>query len=241
MPHYIAARIRQCPPLAVRVVSESTPVVSFGDVRQATVATLGWNPSKLEFISRSGELLRGDERRLETATSLKMHGILADSPDGVNKVFEGCNTYFHRRPYRRWFDVLEKVLRHIGLSYYDGSACHLDLVQWSTDPVWNGLESRETEVLLNADIPFLRQQLAQEHIRLLLLNGRGIVRAYEEHLGNHLRTVAFPSGGRIEVYCARATPNLMVIGWNINLQSSFGVSNAEIGMIAQQVKQIANL
>lgn len=148
MPEYISARIKQCPPSGSRVVPGSTPVVAFGDVRQAKGATLGWNPSKLEFLDGSGRLLEGTERRLETKTSLKARRNSIGSAGDVNMVFEGCNLYFQLRAYRRWFDVPEKVLKHVGASYYDGSACHLDLVQWATDPVWGKLESDERESLL---------------------------------------------------------------------------------------------
>lgn len=239
VPDYIAVRIEQSPPTGVRVVPGSTPVVAFGDVRHAKIATLGWNPSKLEFLDSTGRLLDGDARRLETTISLKEKPSL-ESAEIVSRVFDGCNRYFQRRPYRRWFDVLEKVLKQIGGSYYNGSACHLDLVQWATDPVWSGLEPTTRETLLKSDIPFLRQQLAQENVRLLLLNGAGIMQAYEAHFGIHLERVALPNGNRVKICRGRASAKLLVIGWNINLQSSFGVSNNEITMIGRQVSQLAN-
>src|SRR5579862_2880502 len=120
VPDYIAARIKQSPPAGARVVPGSTPVVAFGDVRHARIATLGWNPSKLEFLDATGRLLNGDTRRLETRTSLKDKSLL-ESAEVVRQVFDGCNRYFQRRPYRRWFDVLEKVLKQIDASYYNGS------------------------------------------------------------------------------------------------------------------------
>jgi len=240
VPAYIATRIKQVSPAGLRVVHGSTPVVAFGDVRRASVATLGWNPSKLEFLDSSGRLLDGEARRLETTTSLKFNNASSESPEVVERVFDGCNKYFQRRPYRRWFDVLEKVLKQIGSSYYDGSACHLDLVQWATDPVWSALEPAVRETLLKSDIPFLRQQLAQENVRLLLLNGAGIMQAYEAHLGVRLEQVSLQNGNRVRIFRGRATAKLLVIGWNINLQSSFGVSNSEIAMIGTQVSRIAN-
>jgi len=114
-------------------------------------------------------------------------------------------------------------------------------VQWATDPVWSGLELAEIENLLKADIPFLRQQLAQEGIGLLLLNGAGIVRAYQAHFGVHLKKVKFAHGGRVKMLCGHVNPKLTVIGWNINLQSSFGVSNAEITGIGQRINELAKV
>lgn len=139
MPQYIEARIRKRQPAGGVVVEGSTPVVAFGDVNKSKVATLGWNPSKQEFLDGSGNELEGDDRRLETLRSIGVND-LADAPvEFVSRVFEGCCNYFNRRPYSRWFNKLERVLRQVDASYYDGSACHLDLVQWATDPVWGKL------------------------------------------------------------------------------------------------------
>jgi hypothetical protein len=239
VPDYIAARITQPAPAGVRIVPHSTPVIAFGDVRRAWCATLGWNPSKLEFLDSTGRLLNGDARRLETSESLNLTSSSAKREFG-KRVFDGCNRYFHRRPYRRWFDVLEKVLKHVGASYYDGSACHLDLVQWATNPVWSGLEASEKERLLISDLPFLRQQLSQENVRLLLLNGAGIMQAYEAHFGVNLERLVSVDGNRLRIFRGFATPKLLVVGWNINLQSSFGVSNNEITMIGGHVMRMVN-
>jgi hypothetical protein len=70
VPAYVEARIRQRPLARVRVLPGSTPVVAFGDVRKATVATLGLNPSKYAFLDHRGDEREGGERRLETLKSL---------------------------------------------------------------------------------------------------------------------------------------------------------------------------
>jgi hypothetical protein len=72
---------------------------------------------------------------------------------------------------------LDKVLRTgLGVSYYDGSACHLDLVQWATDPVWGKIPSSAArEALLEDGVPHLRAQLTRENVRLVLLNGRQVI------------------------------------------------------------------
>jgi hypothetical protein len=52
------------------VVTGSSPVVAFGDPRNASVATLGINPSWHEFLADDGSLFSGSKRRLATLTSL---------------------------------------------------------------------------------------------------------------------------------------------------------------------------
>lgn len=162
LPKYIESRIRQGPPVSVSIVPLSTPVLAFGDSLKATVATLGWNPSKLEFRDRYGNELTGAERRLETLTSLDEKNLSSASPETVYRVFHGCNAYFQRRPYRKWFDVLEKVLLTLGASYYAGTACHLDLVQWATDPTWTDLRAEHKESLIDATCHFCASNFCRE-------------------------------------------------------------------------------
>lgn len=243
VPEYIAARIRQRLPGGVPVVPGSTPVISFGDARKAKVATLGWNPSKCEFLHDKGRdkgrELAEENRRLETLTSIKETNLAHASNEAVSSVFNGCNNYFFRNPYRLWFDKLEKVLKHTGASYYDGSACHLDFVQWATDPVWSKLKLSRTrrDEILEADLSFLRHQLSQKNIQLLLLNGTGIVAAYQKLLHGQFTKLPISSSGKLklELFVGRDTRERRVIGWNINLQSTPGVSNLDIEAIGAAV------
>jgi hypothetical protein len=104
----------------------------------------------------------------------------------------------------------------------------LDLVQSATDPVWGEVPRPHQDRLLDADLPFLRQQLAQEQFCTLLLNGAGIMKAYEERLRTPLTEATALRSGRVRFFTGRSERGLKVVGWNINLQSSFGVSGEEI-------------
>ncbi len=237
VPEYIETRIRQHPPDGLPVVPGSTPVVAFGNVRRAKVATLGWNPSKVEFLDRNANELTGGKRRLETLASLGKSDLSSASPDAVRSVFEGCNSYFQRCPNRRWFNRLEKILLSLGASYYNGMACHLDFVQWATDPTWSNLRSAQKKSLIDADLPFLRQQLSHEHIRLLLLNGSGIAEAYSKKLGCDLLERVIPGKIALKLFVGRSSHGVKVIGWNQNLQSSFGVSNEYVKAVAIAIEK----
>lgn len=237
-PDYVAARIRQRSPTGLPVVVGSTRVVAFGDVRTARVATLGLNPSKVEFLDYGGRELTGDERRLETLASLGVTDLASAPDETVARVFNGCNTYFKRRPYR-WFDRLGKVLENLGASYVGGSACHLDLVQWATDPTWGGLSPAQRRTSIASDIDFLRRQLENEHVRLLLLNGKSIVRGCEKWLEIPLREAESVVGSRVRMFTGNSDRGVRVIGWNINLQSSFGVTNTEIAQIGELTRRLA--
>jgi hypothetical protein len=71
--------IRRSAPEGAYVVPGSTPVLAFGDARTARVATLGLNPSRIEFTDEAGVFLQGNRRRLTTHPSLAFSD-LADAP-----------------------------------------------------------------------------------------------------------------------------------------------------------------
>ena len=243
IPKYIEERIRRATPADSHVVPGSTPVVSFGNASIATVATLGLNPSRVEFY-RNGHELVGESRRLATHRSLGTSDLTVAPPDAVAQVLDDCNTYFLRNLYRRWFDQLEQVLDACGASYYDGSACHLDLVQWATDPTWGKLRPATVRrALLAADAPFLIRQLQNENIRVLLVNGNAVMRQLQR-IGNfELQEVDGIIGFAHQdtrMFVGRMFDRVRVIGWSTNIQSSFGVTTELRDELAERVEELAN-
>jgi hypothetical protein len=239
VPRFVEERIRRPAPSGSSVVPGSTPVIAFGDPTVARVATLGLNPSRLEFLSRSGVLLHAD-RRLETLRSLGVTSLQHATPDAVERVWDGCRGYFRRNPYRRWFDQLEAVLRRLGASYYAGSACHLHLVQWATDPTWAKLDRRTRLVLLAPDVSFLRRQLTAAPIHVLLINGSGVIGEFEPAFGCRLDIVDRLQVGRLTttIHSGRLSAGTHLIAWSLNLQSSRGVMNEMRMRLAERVAVI---
>src|SRR5205823_3078275 len=128
LPPYIEGRLRQPPKPGLAIVPQSTPVVAFGDFFHSQVATLGLNPSRQEFVDRSGSLLVGNRQRFESLTSLGVDSLETAPTDALLRVVDACVRYFSPsgNPYIAWFRQLESILRSIGASYAAGSACHLD-------------------------------------------------------------------------------------------------------------------
>ena len=241
LPGYLIDMVRREAPVA-DVVPQSTPVVAFGDPFVATVATLGINPSWREFLG-GGQLLDGPSRRLSTLRSLgaKSLGSLTDAQ--VLQVVEDCARYFDsdRNPYRRWFNPLDRVLSAgVGASYYVGSACHLDLVQWATDPTWGELEDQTREQLLAEGLANLRALLTFGTTRLVLLNGRQVLRQVETvGLVKLSGCGTMPQGKRTCSLYAGEHDGVRYVGWSTNLQSSFGVSNEFKDRLAAWVASVA--
>jgi hypothetical protein len=128
----------------------------------------------MEFTDRAGVLFEGERRRLATHASLGWSNLDAAPLHVISEVLNNCNGYFQRNPYRRWFDTLEPIVAACGASYYDGTACHLDLVQWATNPIWGKLNSYVHDRLIAEDSAFLASQLQNERMRLLLVNGNSV-------------------------------------------------------------------
>jgi len=242
IPGYIADRIRTPAPKDCYVVPESTPVVWFGEFERATVATLGLNPSRQEFLSTEGDLLLGGDRRLANARTL---GTAVPSAENeVRQVVADCNSYFQRNPYSAWFDHLERLMVAASVASYYGVdglplACHLDLVQWATDPVWDRIpDPTIRHTLLERDRDFLRAQLNSPRLRLVLANGRGVISELERSLDVRFSYREPASDGQKEsrIVVGRVA-RVQVIGWSQNLQSAFGVSNALRRSIAVRVSE----
>ena len=90
MPGFVIQRLRRPPPSGGCVVSNSTPVLGFGDFTKARIATLGINSSRVEFLDNNGVELDAMHRRLESLTSLG-HTSLADAPiEILHAIVEGC-------------------------------------------------------------------------------------------------------------------------------------------------------
>lgn len=104
----------------------ATPVLAFGDWMSARFATVGVNPSKWEFLDPSEPCtpLPPDRRRflhrLRLASSLD-----AQTLSSARYLAEG---YFSLGHAYDWFRPFEILLRELGFSYCNGTACHTDYV-----------------------------------------------------------------------------------------------------------------
>jgi hypothetical protein len=144
----VAQRIREPAPEGLFVLGQSLPVVSFGDPERAAVATLSLNPSWLEFQSTSDRWLTGGEQRLVSLASLGLTHPAEMTDEHVAAVVQACNDYFQGPNwYKGWFHWLEDSLVDSDAgSYLDGSACHLDLVQWATKPAQGELDKIDKSI-----------------------------------------------------------------------------------------------
>jgi hypothetical protein len=229
----------------------ASPVISFGSPLTSTVATVGLNPSNLEFVDAAGVPLE-PHNRFETLRTLKLHNWSRRATDEVQKVWWSCENYFRHRPYDRWFKPLDRVLAGLGVSYYSqvGSACHLDLVPFATDKKWSSLDSTTRSELIVHGLPSLIRTIKASNVRVLVLNGASVLKTFEQLVdGPALHKISVPKwtlcGGTVSGYAASGRVSslrgmdlgreVLVVGFNHNIQSSFGVTREVVQDISRWV------
>lgn len=225
----LCARLRRSPTRFT--VSGSLPVLFFGELLSATVATIGLNPSAREYVDRHGKELDGLFRRFETEHSLGVTGRHQLTSEQCDQAIETMRSYYRPgKPVYSWFRSLERVLSGMGVSYVAGEAAHLDLVQEATHPTWSALkvaDSAETAALLAADTPFLLWQLRSFPLRAVVCNGRTVFDAVCTLTGAKL--VETGKFARLTWNVATTEVGgrtMAVVGWNFPLARATGLDKA---------------
>ncbi len=223
VPAEVASRIRREPETTLHIVPGSTPVPFFGQQPTARLATVGINPSSAEFLSRGREL-DGARRRFETLNSLGISSISDADDDHVAAIYQRCMTYFHdlKVAYWSWFRRLENIIQPLAqASYLDGSACHLDLIQWATRPVWSNIKDPEVKRKLAAEDPqFLLNQLAAPQLKIAYLNGRQVAESLGKFIKLDSRTVKFREG-KTRTFWRGCYEGTFIVGSSVFLSNSY--------------------
>lgn len=218
-------RLRRAP--GPSTVPGSLPILFFGDLFTARIATVGLNPSDREFLDRDGRELDGPARRFETLASLgaASRGCLSDEKS--ERAIATMRAYYRPgKPVYGWFRSLDRVTRGMGFTYECGDVAHLDLVQEATHPTWSRLNSLEVRQLRAADEPFLNWQLATFPLEMVVCNGRTVfdgVRRLTDACVVETGTFARLTWSVALADMPKREP-LIVVGWNIPLARPTGLN-----------------
>jgi hypothetical protein len=244
----------------VELISWAAPVPSFGNLQHAPIASLGINPSNREFVDEGGVELTTQKRRFHTLRSLQLEAWSHAGGEEIELIVESCNEYFFRNPYNGWFRRLDAIVAATGHSYYDKMfpACHIDLLPFATDSKWGSLAANRRKNLLRNNADLLKTLIESSHLKLLILNGQSVVSEFELAADVTLTSQKMPDwvlprssgenvpGVAYTGVCSsfageRLSRPIKILGFNHNIQSSFGVTSNVIGNIARWVGQNAGL
>ena len=229
----------------MNIIPWSCPVPSFGDLSNSIVATLGLNPSKREFVDHNGNELDGHSRRLHTLKSLGLSRWSQAKPRHLDRIEESCREYFSQNPYDGWFRGMDDIISGTSTSYYHkpAKACHLDLIPYATACKWTELTTRQKAALLAYAGDTLGLLLRDSPIRVLILNGRSVVDNLQKIAGVTFKKTLMcdwtlprrSDAGVVGLAYTGAVSQILgvelkravaVLGFNHNIQSSFGVTTA---------------
>ncbi|HEY7780502.1 MAG TPA: hypothetical protein VIC85_09860 [Ktedonobacterales bacterium] len=242
-------RLRR-PPTA-HTVAGALPVLFFGDLFTAEIATVGLNPSDHEYVDQRGIELTGGQRRFETLTSLGAASRMTLTDDQCARAIETMRSYYQReeRVYS-WFRGLFRVIEAMGYTYRAGQVAHLEVVQEATRPAWAELERMaplETKTLFAADREFLRWQLRNFAPRAVVCNGRTV---FDEVRGIVERGRIVNSGelARLTWYVGLGHVDgqpIGLAGWNLPLARATGLGaegERDLGrLLASELRRIGGL
>ncbi len=245
---------------ALSIIPWASPVLFFGSVLDSAVATLGLNPSNLEFVDKHGQELIVPNNRFETLRTLKINSWKDASDTGLLKVINSYDQYFslNGKPYNQWFKKLDKVIIGLGVSFYNNffPACHLDLVPFATSNKWSSLSLQQRNELLAIGIPTLSCLLQYSCIRILILNGVSVVKNFEQLAGVKLSCQEMPdwvlnreNGKCIKGYAYKGriksisdsplNKEILILGYSHNIQSSYGITTKVIRSIRNWIVHVA--
>ncbi len=228
-----------------RLLSWGSPVLCFGQLPKARVATLGLNPSNKEFVDGGGRELTGTVRRFHSLTSLGLSKWSDVDKLQIDLIWASCTDYFARNPYNGWFQVLEKLFYNSGFSFYNAMhnpVCHLDLVPYATTVKWMSLTKDERTKLMAVGCESLGLLLRDSAVEILILNGQTVVESLQkvamvvfekeevpEWRLSRLSTSpvsGYSYRGHItQINGTKLERKIGILGYNHNLQSSFGVTS----------------
>lgn len=223
------------------VIPWASPVPVFGNL-DSSVATLGLNPSRREIVDGNGVQLRGNDRRLHTLESLDISSWSEANERHHRLIFDACRSYFSNNPYRTWFRPLDKVVSGADASYYNlsRSACHLDLVPFATKNSWRSL-GRHQSRLIEASDDALGKILRESSVRVLILNGGGVVGKFKSAIDSTLTKApvdawtlewgrkGYSYRGGIRTVCGiDLSLQVIVLGFTHNIQGTPGISDEHV-------------
>lgn len=232
------------------VIKWGAPVPSFGDLSKSKIATVGLNPSNREFLDDAGSELQGISRRFHTLRSLGIADWSDADARHMRVMLDSCRMYFSMNPYDAWFKKLDQVLARTEHSFYgsDSGACHLDLVPYATSKKWGEIPPQQRSSLLSVAADTLGLLLRDSPVRVLVLNGISVVTNFEKMTSTTLTRKRMPrwslprrDAPNVQGFSYRSIidtlsgvrlpQRILILGYNHNIQSSFGVTTAVITAI----------
>lgn len=242
------------------IIPWACPIISFGDFNKSRIATIGLNPSDKEFINNSGNKLGKSQVRFPTLQLLGINNWTQVTKKERDIIIKSCQDYFINNPYNQWFKPLDFLIAGTNFSFYFPrlNVCHLDIIPFATIKKWGDLNTEEKKLLINEFGWLLTEILKYSNIELVILNGQSVVNHFEKSSDIKFKKEEQPNWaltrsncksvkgysyvGEITQYLGiNLNKTIKVIGYNHNIQSSYGIKKTIKNNIRQWLTTEINL
>lgn len=215
------------------IIREYAPILYFGDIKNSKIATVGLNPSDREYYNSNGQ----PSDRFLSKQDLEIDSWTEISNEEISKIKLSFDFYFNHNPYKNWFNRLENLLTEGNYSYYFpyNNIVHLDIIPVATKKKWGSLSAAERKFLIDSFGNYLEFLISESDIEICILNGQGVVDNFQkvfnqllskEHILDwDIKTKnKIVKGNSYKAILDKGNKKVLILGFNHNIQSSFGVS-----------------
>ncbi len=222
------------------LIREYSPVLYFGNLSNSTIATIGLNPSDKEYYGADDELYE----RFYSKASLGVDSWDKLTQADLLRLKDTFDHYFNNIPYRAWFNRLEMLFGDSHSYYFPyNNIVHLDIVPVATRIKWGQLPKSQRTYLSATFGKYLGKLISDSPVEICVLNGKSVVEAFQAlfdvklHVSKMERWNIPNKRGIVKGYAYKAILNIagkqvLALGFNHNIQSSYGVS----GVIIREIK-----
>lgn len=211
---FLLDKISEPLPTNIGIVKGSIPIVFFGNVEKAEIATLSLNPSNIEFEHKG-------KRRCVDRKELKVKDHQKLTREQSESVYQSLLLYFKVNPYKRWFNPMNKLFEKKELEYYNDKIVHLDISPWATSNKWNGLSREERESIIDTSI--IKNVIEKRGIKKLFINGKTTFNVFCETLGLNIKDILQSNftykiqndNNKSFILYETAIFGCKIIGWNL--------------------------
>lgn len=215
------------------IIKDYVPILYFGDIMNSRIATVGLNPSDKEYYDSVGQ----SYDRFVSKENLQIDSWSNISNEKIDLIKNSFDYYFNHRPYKNWFNRLEDLLVDGEFSYYFpyNNIVHLDIIPVATKEKWGSLSLSEQDLLINQFGNYLEYLITESYIEVCILNGQGVVDNFQKVFGQlidkeyveqwNIKTKnKVVKGKSYKTVLKAKDKKILILGFNHNIQSSFGVS-----------------
>jgi hypothetical protein len=188
--------------LRSEILLDTTPVPFFGDFENATIVSVGINPSSNEFPKSPRRFCHLSD--LGLPEDYYRNGLTGMLDIQATRVSKSLMQYFEAKAndeptyYKEWFDLAEISINGVGATYFRNKsksynlriACHVDIFPWSTKR-HSDLSEQVRREFYSENFDFFISYLESDPVSEIVILGSDVKKILEKTFKNNELTLMF--------------------------------------------------